>query len=627
MARWSPPRPLDDTRPLPHPDAVPGGAADPAAVVDVTLVLRPRAHPEDHPVARRTAAVDAAHPLARESLTLDDLAALHAPADEHVATVLTWARDHGLEVLEASAARHDVVVRGTAPVVEEAFGIRQLLHHHRGHTYRTHEGAVHLPREVADVVDAVLGLDEAPRSGPHHGGPPTGDQGPTLHSVSDLARHYDFPDVQGTLPRIAVLESGGYHPSDLTAFFQREGLPEPTLREVHVPDASGRPVPNAPLSADMLHAVAAAWKPGATFEDVAAAASAALDARGDLPSDPDAAKRAVFGVLAAFESTAEVTMDLQILGGMAPGAPIDVYFCSMSHDGWRRALFAMMGAPYPGQEAQPLPAVLSVSWGGSERTWGSARNLRAVHGALEAAARRGITVCCSSGDWGSRNERSPGGGGGAGERRRTGDGAGAHPGQAAGREGGATPSHNVNFPASSPAVLACGGTEVRPGGEVVWNEEVLGARMASGGGMSGVFGRPPYQKTLDTPDPDDTWIANGDAAFRGRWLPDVAANAAFSSGVRTYLGGAPFVGGGTSAATPLWAALLVRISAAAGRPLGCVNAALYRAGTGLAPVTEGTNDVSGTGSAVYRAGTSWDPCTGLGVPSGTALLDALTRHR
>jgi kumamolisin len=39
-------------------------------------------------------------------------------------------------------------------------------------------------------------------------------------------------------------------------------------------------------------------------------------------------------------------------------------------------------------------------------------------------------------------------------------------------------------------------------------------------------------------------------------------------------------------------------------------------------ITEGNNDTVGSGSE-YPAGPGWDPCTGNGVPNGTALLAVL----
>jgi kumamolisin len=76
--------------------------------------------------------------------------------------------------------------------------------------------------------------------------------------------------------------------------------------------------------------------------------------------------------------------------------------------------------------------------------------------------------------------------------------------------------------------------------------------------------------------------------------------------------------GGTSAVAPLWAALIARLNQELGKPVGYVNPLLYAAGTASA-----FHDVTSGGNGGYDAGPGWDPCTGLGTPDGTALLQAL----
>jgi kumamolisin len=228
--------------------------------------------------------------------------------------------------------------------------------------------------------------------------------------------------------------------------------------------------------------------------------------------------------------------------------------------------------------------------------------LRVLDRALALLAEAGVTVCCSCGDFGSRVAPGPGA------------------------------ARGIEFPAASPTVVACGGTAPGPGtdgAEVAWKEQLLGGVfMAGGGGMSGWFPRPAFQQAVATQPAADTWIEAGRGdGHNGRWIPDVSALASFAPGYAMLLGGEPFAGGGTSAATPVWAALLTRIALAAGRPLGRVVPLLYSlAGTpALRDVVSGDNDVGSPtpGSPHYSAGPGWDPCTGLGSPDGMALLTAL----
>jgi kumamolisin len=80
--------------------------------------------------------------------------------------------------------------------------------------------------------------------------------------------------------------------------------------------------------------------------------------------------------------------------------------------------------------------------------------------------------------------------------------------------------------------------------------------------------------------------------------------------------------GGTSAVAPLWAALIALINQKLGKNAGFVNPSLYSTAAGaFHDITSGNNDDSNLG--YYTAGTGWDPCTGLGSPDGTAILNVL----
>jgi kumamolisin len=225
---------------------------------------------------------------------------------------------------------------------------------------------------------------------------------------------------------------------------------------------------------------------------------------------------------------------------------------------------------------------VSISWGGAESTW-TAQSLTAYDQAFQDAGLLGVTVCCASGDDGSADNVS--------------DGA-AH----------------VDFPASSPNVLACGGTRLESSGgkistEVVWNDGA--GNGASGGGVSDHFALPAWQAGANVP------VSVNPAHFKGRGVPDVAGDADPATGYQIEVDGQDAVFGGTSAVAPLWAALIALINAQLGKPVGFLNATLYAKGTSaLRDITQGNN-------GAYQAGSGWDACTGLGTPSGQALLTAL----
>jgi subtilase family serine protease len=212
-----------------------------------------------------------------------------------------------------------------------------------------------------------------------------------------------------------------------------------------------------------------------------------------------------------------------------------------------------------------------------------------MNAALEDAAALGVTVTVASGDNGSTDGETDG-------------------------------NLHVDFPASSPYALACGGTTLYGSGskissEIVWNE-TANKNGATGGGVSALFALPAYQKSASVPPVPQS-------NFVGRGVPDVSGDADPTTGYRVRVNGKDQVYGGTSAVAPLWAALIALLNQKLGAPVGFLNPKLY----GLQPaafrdITSGNNDDSGRGN--YNARTGWDPCTGLGSPNGTALLSALS---
>jgi kumamolisin len=227
--------------------------------------------------------------------------------------------------------------------------------------------------------------------------------------------------------------------------------------------------------------------------------------------------------------------------------------------------------------------------------------------AMADAAALGITVCAAAGDNGS--------------------GDAVNDGQA-----------HVDFPASSPNALGCGGTKLvadpstgQVSSEVVWNETAAGEG-AGGGGVSDQYALPSWQANAGVParaDAGSTGTAHRRhhapglaAGTPGRGVPDVAGNADPVTGYQIYSGGQARVVGGTSAVAPLWAALVARLAEATGKRFGLLQPVLY---DGVSPgaYVAGLRDITSGNNGAYSAGPGWDACTGLGVPDGAALLERL----
>jgi kumamolisin len=275
----------------------------------------------------------------------------------------------------------------------------------------------------------------------------------------------------------------------------------------------------------------------------------------------------------------EVMLDIEVAGSVGPGAAQVVYFAPNTDQGF-------VDAASDAAHALPTPVAMSISWGQSEDSW-TAQARTALDQALADAAALGVTVCVAAGDSGSSD------------------------GQPAG--------NHVDFPASSPHVLGCGGTRLLADlasgtviTETVWNDGPSGG--ATGGGVSDVFGVPSWQLAAGVPAP---------GGRAGRGVPDVAGDADPQTGYQVLVRGQRQVVGGTSAVAPLWAALIARLAQAAGRRFGLIQPALY-AGVAPGAGAAGFRDITAGNNGSYPAGPGWDACTGLGSPDGTALLGRLT---
>ena len=315
-------------------------------------------------------------------------------------------------------------------------------------------------------------------------------------------------------------------------------------------------------------------------------------------------------------ASVEVNLDIDVIGAAAPGAAQVVYFAPNNGDQ------GFVNAISDAAQASPAPIAISISWGQSEDSWTS-QGMAAMNQAMSDAAALGITVCAAAGDSGSSD--------------------GVNDGQV-----------HVDFPASSPYAVGCGGTKLLAdpatgvvSSEVVWNE-LASNEGAGGGGVSDQFALPSWQANAGVgPRATAQPAAAGAAApaasgtadpmvsqhrrhnppssgsgAGGRGVPDVAGNADPTTGYQIYQGGQAQVVGGTSAVAPLWSALIARLAQATGKRFGLIQPLLY---AGVSPGTDvpGFRDITNGDNGAYAAGPGWDSCTGLGVPDGTALLSRL----
>ena len=338
-----------------------------------------------------------------------------------------------------------------------------------------------------------------------------------------VAEAYAFPSgATGRGETVGIVElGGGFDTSDLTTYFKGLGITAPSVTAVSVD--GGQNDPGADEDAD-----------------------------------------------------GEVMLDIEVVGAVAPGVAIAVYFAPNTDQGFIDAVSTAV------HDTTLKPSVVSMSWGESEDAWTQQARTQ-MEQILTEAAGLGVTVTVAAGDNGSTD------GVGDGEQ-------------------------HVDFPASAPHALACGGTSLQASGATIESRRcgTTAGDGATGGGVSRQFALPSYQANAGLP-------VNVDTRATGRGVPDVCGDADPQTGYEIRVDGAQETVGGTSAVAPLWAGLIALLNEQLGAPVGFAQPLLYP----LLGTVRSTTSPRAT-TARTSAGPGWDACTGLGSPDGTALAAAVS---
>ncbi|MHB2017875.1 MAG: S53 family peptidase [Candidatus Xenobia bacterium] len=437
-----------------------------------------------------------------------------------------FAKANHLAVESIDPRTNTVKLQGTALSCQKAFGVQLNTYKPKdGAAFRAYEGAVKLPRALAGNVQAVLGLSDRPVARPLHHILNKADFGGG-YSAPEVGAMYNFPkNMDGTGQTIGILEfGGGYNQADLDAYFKKLGMPTPQVSAV------------------------------------------SIDGQQNTPGTDQ-------------NTDAEVALDIEVAGSIAPKARVVVYFAPDTEQGFADAINAAA------HDTTNNPKILSLSWGSDEDStndppptgWSKA-GIQAVDAAIKNAAQSGVNLFSAAGDSGSNSEN-----------------------------GGKT---DVMYPAASPWAIGVGGTELQEnsdgsrGSETAWD--------GSGGGVSNLFAKPDFQANAGVPAPAQPG--------GGRGIPDVSANASPSTGYDVIWDGQEQPIGGTSAAAPLYAGLAALLAQGAGHPLPYLNPFFYQH-------PEAFNDITSGSNGAFNAGPGWDPVTGLGSPDGTKLLAALQAQK
>lgn len=499
------------------------GRTDGTAKVDVTVVLVRKNDIQREELHRHSLMIPPDRPLVDHAAFADRYGA----RPESVDAITSLAASHRLTVTNVDALRRVVELSGSVSDMEQAFGT--VLHDYAigTYTYRCRQGPLLMPAETMPHIEAVLGLDNRPVAKPRM----MSRDVKASYYPNELATLYQFPPGDGSGQTVALIELGGsYGPQDLQAYFTAAGVGRvPNVRSVSV-------TPGVPVAYG-------------------------LDRDGD----------------------GEVMLDIEVVGAMAPGADIVVYFTENSDQGFYQAASRAVH--------DPATTAVSISWGSLERHW-TQQSMDAWNSLGQSAVLLNVPMFVAAGDHGCIDEEIT--------------------------DAGYDGQRHADFPGTcASGVVSCGGTSVQSANgaitsETAWND---GNGLATGGGVSIHFPLPGWQNGIS---------ADGSTPLIMRGVPDVAGCADPSNGIKVRVNGVEAVSGGTSAVAPQWAALTAVLSQRLGHKAGFFIPLLYANSAAAATnsIVSGNNTVFGVTG--FTAKTGWNACTGLGSPNGTRLLSLLS---
>jgi len=242
-----------------------------------------------------------------------EFADLYAADPADIEAVEHFARAHELTIVTTDPAQRTVQLTGTVQQMAAAFQVSLGVYHHPGGSYRGREGSIHVPPEVAEIIEGVYGLDDRPQAHPrlHFVQPRAADEGDALDPrwlwPAQVAEAYSFPLESASGQVIALIElGGGYTDTELDSYFARVQSPRPNVATVNVDGGS-----NAPGGHD----------------------------------------------------DAEVLLDMEIAGAVALGASLVVYFAPASDRGFLDAVSSAV------HDSVNNPRIVSISWGAAESWW------------------------------------------------------------------------------------------------------------------------------------------------------------------------------------------------------------------------------------------------------------------
>ncbi|AMO99453.1 pseudomonalisin [Collimonas arenae] len=487
-------------------------------------------------------------------------AALYAPTEKDVAAVVAHLSKSGFVNIRIAPNRQLVFADGTAATVQTAFRTSLKRFQQDGRKVFANTDAAQVPAALGNIVGSVLGLQNVAVAQTHHRWIPNAQGSVALQAkAKPSATPIATPHSPAQFP--AIYNAGSTPTaSNTTVAIISEGNIDPTISDLGTfTSANGFATVNT--------SVVQTGPAGSDYSDTS--------------------------------GQVEWNLDSQTITGTSGGAVQQLIFYASPDMN-----FSSITASYNQAVSDNLAKVINVSLGGCESDTHSDGTQAADDNVFKQAVAQGQTFSISTGDAGTYNCQTSSISGAPGVPKNK-------------------STYDVSEPASSPYVIAVGGTTLYTASgayssETVWNEGLSAIGVydangdsdptkrlwATGGGYSKYEAAPSYQSGV---------IAAGKTT---RGLPDIAFDAASASGATIYYNGQTGTVGGTSLAAPIFTGTWARLQSANGNALGFPAASFYKyfplaANAALLhDVTSGTNGASS--SYGYKAAKGWDATTGFG---------------
>ncbi|HEV2166592.1 MAG TPA: S53 family peptidase [Thermoplasmata archaeon] len=493
-------------------------------------------------------------PAGSPALSNAEIAAAYGVSPTEYASLEAYFVTQGLTIVGGSPVRLSMLVSGPAEKVGAAFGT-ELEQGWVGATPVRFPATVPiLPSEYGDLVSAVSGLSNG-----------------SSRFVVPFAQSSAPPARPAQGSASAITPNAVHVIYDLNALYNYSG-------STHFAQGEGIAV--------------ILWGSGYDPADLAAFFSQEYPAGFPQPKIADypvdgAPSPSASAVNDPSNATQELTLDIEWSASEAPGATIDVVYApdGPASDGYSPTDASMEAAINEAVTNIPGVGVISMSFGSDDG--GDPSFQAALSQDFSLAAMRDITVLAASGDNGGTSKGPP--------------------------QCGGSPA--PQFPASSPWVLAVGGTAPVVTETAFGTVTGLASEPAwdgSGGGYSPDYSAPSWQLVGSA-----ATLIRENGGHRG--IPDVAGPAAENL---FYYNGNIDYGSGTSFATPMWAGLIAEMDAVRGVPLGFITDRLYELGSvQVSSGADGLEDITQGSTCFTSASNGWDAATGWGSPRALPLYE------